>query len=435
MKWLFACFFITTSLFAKPLEMRIETPHAILMNAKTGAILYEKNAREEVFPASTTKVATLLYILKTIPEGLDRIVKSSPTALKMTTEQAKKASSFTEPAYWLEKDGTTAHLVVGEEMSVRDLLYGAMLNSGNDACNVLAEHVCGNIPTFMEKLNDMVVDMGCSKTRFMNPHGLYHPEHKTCAYEMAMITREALKYPLFREIVATEVYKRPKTNKRNESEFTNFNALIRPGSDHYYPKALGVKTGRTKLAKFNLIAAAKDGDRELIAVLHKSPDSHKRYHDAIQMFETAFQEKIAEKILYAYGDTTFSVALPKADKSLVAEVIRDVVYKYFPSEEEELKSELIWCPLALPIEKGTKVAEIRVTGGEDRLVLVEPLFAVHRVDKMLVYRIYDTIVRITQLYIAPLVIPILFLLLFFLALKRVIKRKKFVQGKVFGSSL
>ena len=129
---------------------------------------------------------------------------------------------------------------------------------------------------------------------------------------MAILAREALKYPEFREIISTLVYKRPKTNKQSEDEFVNSNALIQPKSDLYYPKAIGIKTGTTKKAKSNLIAAARDGDRELIAVIHKSASRKQCFRDAVQMFETAFAEDMAERLLYAYGDTSFALELPKA---------------------------------------------------------------------------------------------------------------------------
>jgi len=334
--------FFCQGLCAKPLDVQIETPHVILMNAETGAIIYEKNANKQIFPASTTKIATTLYILKTMPKNLEDIVRCLPECLKMTNERAKKAHNYMLPAHWLEPDGSSAHLMMNEEMSIKDLLYGAMLSSGNDATNVLAHYVSEDIPTFVKRINEMIQDLGCQKTNFCNPHGLHHPDHMTCAHDMALICREALKYEKFREIVGTVSYLRPKTNKQNESEFRNTNGLIHEDSEFYYSKALGGKTGRTKKAKFNLVAVAKDDNRELIAVLHKSPGSKQRYRDAISLFEAAFAEKKEERLLFKMEDTIFEQKLPGGNQSLLAQPKRDIILNFFPSEEVEIKSDLIW---------------------------------------------------------------------------------------------
>src|SRR3990167_764454 len=158
----FSCLFIglfVNLLQAKSLEVQIETPYALVMDVKTGKVLYEKRAREKVHPASTTKIATALYILKTAPNIMDEVATCSEEALRIVTEATKKEKVELLPDYILETDGTMIYLRKKEKMSVRDLLYGAMLRSGNDAANVLAEYVSGDIPTFVSRMNQMVTEL------------------------------------------------------------------------------------------------------------------------------------------------------------------------------------------------------------------------------------------------------------------------------------
>src|SRR5690606_27597099 len=122
------------------------------------------------------------------------------------------------PSYWLESDGTMMHLKVGEMVTLDALLHGMMLVSGNDAANVVAEHIEGSVPQFMDSLNEYLQSIGCKNTKYSNPHGLTHHEHWSTAYDLAVMTRKALKIPKFREIVSTLVYTKPKTNKQPQSE-------------------------------------------------------------------------------------------------------------------------------------------------------------------------------------------------------------------------
>jgi D-alanyl-D-alanine carboxypeptidase (penicillin-binding protein 5/6) len=127
----------------------------------------------------------------------------------------------------------------------------------------------------MTQLNDYVKRLGCTSTTFYNPHGLHHPKQQTTAYDLAVITQDALKNPVFREMVATVRYTRPKTNKQEPSTLVQTNRLLRTGP-FYYPKAIGVKTGYYSLAGNNLVAAAKDGERTLIAVVLKANERNVR---------------------------------------------------------------------------------------------------------------------------------------------------------------
>lgn len=407
-------FCLVTPLLGKGIEVQIETPHAILMNAKTGAILYEKNARSQIFPASTSKIATALYVLKTMPRNLDDIVRCLPECLKTTNEQSKRAHNFTLPAHWLESDGTSAKLMINEEMTLQDLLYGALLCSGNDATNALAHYVCEDIPTFVKRMNEMLKELGCEKSNFCNPHGLHHPNHFSTTYEMALICKEALKYEKFRKIIAAESYPRPKTNKQNPGVFRNTNRLILKDSQFYYPLAIGGKTGSTKIAKFNLVAVAKDEKRELIAVLHKCPKSNQVFQDAIALFDAAFAEKEQKRLLLPLEDTHFEKAIKKAKTPLHAQARGDVFLEFFPSEESPIRSTLEWKECPLPISLGTHVGDIIISSETGSLLLKEPLFATISVQKKTAYIILDGLKHYLIMASSSLVYLLFYLLCLFL---------------------
>lgn len=402
-------------LVAKPLDVQVESPYAILINAKSGAILYEKNARSTVFPASTTKIATALYVLKTMPRNLDDVVRALPECLQKTTEMSKIKHNFTLPSYLLEVDGSTAKLIANEEMSLEALLYGAMLCSGNDATNALAYHVSNDIPTFVEQMNEMVQELGCEKTHFCNPHGLHHPEHVSCAYDMALICKEALKYEKFRQIVGTVSYPRPKTNKQQGGKFINTNRLIHKDKEFYYPNAIGGKTGSTKKAKSNLVAIANDGKRELIAVIHAAPKVNQLYHDAIALFEAASQEKQERRLLIPMNETETEVVIRQANSPLRAKAERDIFLDYFPSEEVSVQSKVIWNSLALPISKGSEVGSILIIDNKGYTLIKEPLFATHSVDKSSVYKGIEWLIKIFYITFAQFaIIALLIICLFYI---------------------
>ncbi len=373
--FIFFFIFFKIFLFSKNLEVQIETPYAVLVNAKTGKVLFDKRGNESVYPGSTTKIASALYVLKHAREKLDDIVVCSEEALRVVSEEVKAEKMDLLPPYILELDGTTYNLRRKEKISLRELLYGSLIASGNDASNVAAEHVCGNIDIFVKNMNEMIQLLGCKNTYFCNPHGLFHPDHKTTAYDMTVLAREALKYPLFKEIVKLPGYKRSKMNG---------NHLIRPDSKNFYPFAIGIKTGYTKKAKYNLVAAADNGVRELVVALHKSPSSNQRFQDAIALFEAAFNEKEVQRLMFAKEETLFKKEIQGAKGSLEAIMKEDFILNYFPSEEEEVTAKLEWKDLLLPIEKESVVAVLSLFTKEDGRFLAEKeLFAKNSVHKKL----------------------------------------------------
>ena len=357
------------------------------MNAETGAVLWEKNAHTPLYPASTTKMITALYALEKKGHALDEMVTASYDAVATVAPHIRRASNGAHPPYRLEFGGTHMGIKTGETLPFRALLYGLMLTSGNDAANVIAEHVSGNVSVFMEELNRFVRAKGCQNTVLHTPHGLPHQEHLTTAYDMAILAREGLKNPLFREIVKATQYARPETNKQPASTLHQHNALVKPGR-FFYPRAVGVKTGYTLSGGYTLVAAAEDSERKLIAVLLGCEKLDLRYRDAIALFDAGFNEKKMARTLFSKGFDLFTHEVEGGKIPLQVYLSQDIILQYYPSEEPTFKTAVVWEARALPILAGQKVAEMHILTPSGSLLTSAPLFAVRDVDATFSHRAY-----------------------------------------------
>ncbi len=371
---------------AEQLALEVNAEAAILMNADTGAILYEKNAHNPHFPASITKIATASYALKMARDKLDAGIAADQDCIGTVTEEALRRSNYTLPAYFLIPDGSHIGIKKGEVLSLRDLLYGMMLASGDDAANVIAKYVGGTIPQFMQAMNEYVKQAGCLETTFYNPHGLHHPKQQTTAYDMAMLARTAIKDPLFCEIVSTVRYTRPKTNKQEPTVLMQTNRLLRSGP-YFYPKAIGIKTGYYSTAGSTLVAAARDGDRTLIAVLLKVQDRKDIFLDSKKMFEAAFNQPMVERILVKQGPHKFELNLPGAVRPIHTLTTEDLALAYYPAEEPKVKCLLYWDKeVQLPVSKMQSVGEIALQLENGQVLAKTTLYAQDDVKATWIFR-------------------------------------------------
>ncbi len=276
---LFIIFFISTTSFAyaeSPLE--INSPAGILMDSATGKVIYEKNPHMQMYPASITKILTAILALE--HGNLNDLITASPDAV------------LTLPA-----GSSNIGILPGETLSLEDLLFGLMVASGNETANIIAEYVSGSYDDFIKLMNNKLIELGANNTNFVNPNGLHDDNHFTCAYDMAVITKYAMEMPKFREIVATDYYEIPPTNKYNKIRYlSNTHHLInryRANSNYnyYYKPAIGVKTGFTSKSQHTLVSAANKNEFELIAVvLGANVEGVKinSYEDTINLFEYGF---------------------------------------------------------------------------------------------------------------------------------------------------
>ena len=238
-------------------EPEVYCTNAVLLDANYGDVLYDKDAYEKAYPASTTKVMTALLVMEALEEGT--LTAQTPVTAGETRMQGIPSGN----GY------VTANLKLGEVLTVEQLLYCLLIPSAADAANVLAVAVDGTIEDFVDHMNRKAGELGCQNTHFTNTSGVHNEDHYSTAYDLALILNAALEYDLFRTIIKTAVYTVPATNLSEPREFYNTNALL--SNWHYmgyvYDKAIGVKTGTTPEAGRCLVSAAVDGDEYLIAVI------------------------------------------------------------------------------------------------------------------------------------------------------------------------
>jgi D-alanyl-D-alanine carboxypeptidase (penicillin-binding protein 5/6) len=236
----------------------LTAPAAVVIDQATGEVLYDQNAHQIRAPASLTKIATALVTLD--HADLDAYVD-------VQVDGAALAS---------ETDSTVMGLKPGQEMSVRDLLYGLLLPSGNDAALALADYIAGGTTAFADLMNQKAAELGLAETHFVNPHGLDDPGHYTSAYDIAMLGREMVAHPELAEIASTRVYWPSWDGPR----IWNGNRLL--GA---YTGVNGAKTGYTDGAGQTIVATAeRDGITLVVAVL----GSTDVYGDAVQLLDWGF---------------------------------------------------------------------------------------------------------------------------------------------------
>lgn len=378
---LFNSFFLGLSLLAAPFllegkfeDLKLNSEGVILINLESGTVLFEKCAHEKFFPASITKIATVAYALKVRGSHLDRKIAAEQDSIAFISDKEMERSNYKLPSHWLTTGVMHIGIKRGEILSLKDLIYGAMLASGGDASNVIAQYIGGTIPTFIQLMNGYLQEIGCKDTVFKNPHGLHHPEHLTTPYDMALLTRDAMQNEAFCEVVKTLRYPRPETNKQKESMLLQTNQLLRKGK-FFYSKAIGVKTGYHSKAQNTLVAAAKDGDRTLIAVLMKCKKREDILADAKKLFDEAFKEKRVIKRFLSKGPFGESLKLPHADKKVQGYLKDDAALEYYPSEVPEIKCQLRWSEIVLPVEKDELIGEIRFLDQKETLLATFPLYS------------------------------------------------------------
>ncbi len=321
------------------ISLQLECESVILINADSGAILYQKNAHIPKDPASTTKIATCIYALSQHP-NLDQVVTGNQECIGIISEKERLKRGYAEPPWRLEKAACHMGIKAGETMTLRDLFNGMMIASADDASNLIAETISGSIPKFMEGVNAYLKKIGCNETNLVNPHGLYYPTQKSTAYDLAQMTRVGLKNPYFCAFVRAKEFMRPKTNMQEATKYLQTNKLLRAGK-HHYPHAIGVKTGWFTACGHNLVAAAEKDGRKFIAVLLGSPDNHTRFKEAIVLFEAAFNEKPTKKELLKQGKQANAIEHPSGKKAYLT-TFDTLYFESYPSENESYQLTFEW---------------------------------------------------------------------------------------------
>lgn len=258
----------------------LEAQGGVLIDRDSGALLYAKNAGSRLYPASTTKILTALLVLE-----------HGPLSEQITVG---------EEVSLIPADASQAGLQAGDRLSLKELLYALMLPSGNDAAYVLAVHIGGEgsekltarqaAARFAEQMNQRAAAIGAVDSHFVNPDGYHNPDHYSTPYDMALIACEAMKNPVFREVVATlEHSPRGQFVFEGKIKWENTNKLLQPENAYYMSEANGIKTGRTQQAGYCLVSSASRNNKNLIAVVLRSSEAE-LYKDSRRFLDFGFIE-------------------------------------------------------------------------------------------------------------------------------------------------
>lgn len=345
----------------------------------TGKSVFSLNAEDRRAPASLTKIMTALLAVEAVESGKAALDE-------MITVQ-------TEAFYDLADDGSSAKLVPGEIMSLKDLLYCALLGSANDACNVIGIHIGGSLDNFIAMMNERAADLGCENTHFVNTHGLPDEEHYSSAEDLFTIFSEDMEHELFVNFASTKKYKTAATNVSAERELINTNALINEeaiyGKIYGYAPAICGKTGHTEAAGYCLISAAeKDGMRLCTVVLgcDKEPtyDSEifHNFTESEELYKWAFGN-FGYKTLLTANEPLGEIGVTMGEAESVALYAGSDVIALLPNDSDpasfETRLEISEDPVAAPVLPGQILGKVSIVSGDGAVIGSAKLLAANAV--------------------------------------------------------
>ncbi|MYL57079.1 D-alanyl-D-alanine carboxypeptidase [Virgibacillus halodenitrificans] len=332
---------------------------AILLERDTGQVFYDKDAHVKLPPASMTKIMTLLLIMEALEQG--------DLKYEEKVRVSERAASM---------GGSQIFLEAGEEMTVKDLLKGIAVASGNDASVALAERIAGNEKAFVKKMNQKVKKLGLENTKFQNTTGLPAEDHYSTAYDMAMIAKELLKYEEITKYTSIyEDYLRK--GKENEFWLVNTNKLVK-----FYPGVDGLKTGYTNEAKYCLTATAKKDDMRVIAVVMGAGTIKERNATISSMLDYAFNH-YETKHIFDKGERITSLNLLKAERKNIEIITSESISTVHRKGEDTKNVETVITldsEFTLPLKKGAKVGMLYVKDG-DKTLSKTPLTVKEDIEK------------------------------------------------------
>ena len=350
--------------------LEVAAPSAVLMDAATGTVLFEKNAHEKLAPASVTKVMTLLLIMEALDSGQikweDRVIASDTAAAK---------------------GGSQIYLEAGEQMSVEEMLKSVVVSSANDCATALAEHIAGSEAAFVEKMNARAAELGMENTHFVNCTGLDDEpnasEHLTTAYDIALMSRELLKHEKIKNYTTIWM----DTVRDGRFGLSNTNKLVR-----FYEGTTGLKTGYTSAAGHCLSASAKRDGIELIAVVLHCGSSTERFESAKALLNYGFANYALVSAQTAESLPTVEVKLGK--QPLLTPVLQSAAPILIPKDRRSsvTKSITLEESISAPVEAGQQLGTLRIQAGGELLAEI-PIIAPHSVEKLSLWELTGKLLR------------------------------------------
>ena len=393
---------------------------ALLMDMHSGRVLYSKNLDERVFPASTTKIMTGILAIENA--NMEDTVSAPYEALKDITLEDSQMG-----------------VLVGENLTVEQLIKSTLIYSANDSANVLAVHIGGSIDNFVEMMNRKAQELGMTNTHFANTCGMHDDDHYTTARDLAILAKYAMRNDTFREIVRMPIYKIPPTNKyMMERILVNTNLFLGTSRStyHYYPPAIGIKTGHTSQSGYCLVSAAAYDNMEFLAIVMGCPDEDTgeqaySYIDSKTLFEFGFNNYMYQDIAKV-GDITADSKVYEAKNDMrVAVTVESDLSALIPKQDGSKDNIRIVTDMPeqinAPVSKGDALGTISYYYN-DVPIASSTLIATQDIERNELLHIFHIIIRIltSPFFFVP-VIMLIFILLFAKHKKKKRERQKRIQ--------
>lgn len=360
-------FFNFSFVFATSEELNLVSEAAILMDNKTGKILYSKNENEKMYPASTTKIVTAILTLENC--DLDEVVTVSYDA-----------------AMSIPNGYSSASLQIGEQLTIEQLLQLLLVHSANDAANVLAEYVGGSVESFVSMMNTKIHELGLSHTHFTNAYGFHDDNHYTTAQDLAIIMKYCIQNEDFRRLSGSASCVLPATNQYGTRRYASTNELIIPNNSNYYPYLTCGKTGYTSQAGDCLVSCSYKDNLELICVVLGGKTVNgisTRFTETKALYEYGYRNYSVKTILQA-NDVVKQIEVPNGTKETrnldllannsIEALLENTVLEDNFSFEVNLKE-----PINAPIEQGDCLGMVSYT--IDGIQYQTDLIASHSVEE------------------------------------------------------
>lgn len=353
-------------------ELPIKADSAVLIEAHSGKILYEKDMHKISYPASMTKLMTLVLAAEAIDDGKIKLTD-------MVTASDNAASY----------GGSQIFLASGEKLTLKDMLLGVSLASGNDASVAVAEYIAGTHEAFVEMMNQKAAELGLKNTHFVNCNGLHDPEHYTTAYDFAQLGLYALKLPLIKELCTVKHYRiREETSK--PFQYDNKNKLL-----WTYPGTDGFKTGWTVDAKYCLTATCERNGLRFVSVVMGTPVKSGHFADTKILYDWGYSQFLFKKF-YQAGAVLGIVAVGKGTADSVAAVPESNVGLTVPKgEDKDLYTQIVLEPIInSPVGKGEPIGHVSIMRNEEVLQRIN-LVAAEDVGKGSLWREFKKMIKTT----------------------------------------
>lgn len=394
---------------------------ALLLDFASGRLVYGKNIDQRVYPASTTKIMTGILALEMCPD-LNQVVTANYQALASITLEDSHMG-----------------ILIGEELTVEQLITGMLVYSANDAANVLAVHIAGSVDAFVNLMNQKAQELGMTGTNFVNACGSHDDNHYTTARDLATLAQYAMQNDKFREIVKMPIYKIAPTNKYlQERILVNTNLFLGTSRStyYYYPPCTGIKTGHTSQAGYCLVASAAYNDTNLLGIVMNCPNIDTKenaysYIDAKNLFEFGFDNYVQQTIASPGDIVADSKVYEAKSDTRVALTVENELAALIPSNENSI-SEIVTNvqipdELQAPIDKGTVIGTVTYTYRDTQIGSAN-LVAANDVERNNLLHVLHIVIKVvtSPFFFIP-VILILIIALFARHQKKKRDRKKRIQ--------